>query len=199
MSSRDDDAFSWAGDDDPTLRPVSERGTEAANAPEVTDEIAVEDIETRDAVETAAAPSDPVAVPVPSRQKRAPSGRRPGRTVLEEAEETEELAAARDLAEAERETAPMSSISLIVMGILGGVYALYTIGWLISFSRFPVGDGFTFTILTIRMLQVLAVAAAPLWFGSALLILLKRPIRYRFLWLIIGVLILVPWPFLMGV
>lgn len=199
MSSRDDDAFSWAGDDDPTLRPVSERGSADADAPEVTDEIAVEELETRDAVTAAAASGDPVAVPVPARAGKAAAGTRPARTVLEEAEETEELAAARDLAEAERETAPMSSISLVLMGILGGIYALYTIGWLISFSRFPVGDGFTFTILSIRLLQVLAVAAAPLWFGGTLLILQKRPIRYRFLWLVIGVLVLVPWPFLMGV
>ncbi|WP_378147369.1 hypothetical protein ACFJGV_05250 [Cnuibacter sp. UC19_7] len=195
MSSRDDDAFSWAGDDDPTLRPASERD-------EADDATVVEELETRDAVAAAAASGDSVATPpaqAPRSGARPTPAARPGRSVLEEAEEAEELAAARDLADAERETAPLSSIALIVMGILGGVYALYTIGWLVSFSRFPVGDGFTFTILSIRMLQVLAVAAAPLWFGGVLLILQKRPIRYRFLWLVIGVLVLVPWPFLMGV
>jgi hypothetical protein len=193
VSSRDDDAFSWAGDDDPTLRPASEGAD---------DEDAVQALETEDAVTAAASAGDPppasLAPEVPTTVTTA-AGPRPGRTVLEEAEEAEELSAAHDLADAERETAPMSSVSLILMGILGGVYALYTIGWLISFGRFPVAQAFDFTVLTVRILQILAVAAAPLWFGATLLILLKRPIRYRFLWLVIGVLVLVPWPFLMGV
>ena len=169
---RDDDALAWAGDDDPTLAP------EGAPAPEPVR-----------ADRSAGAAS---AVPVGA----APVA--PRRTVLDEAEDAEDLAVERELADAERASKQMGSASLVVLGILGGIYLLYTIGWIVSFSRYAMPDTIDFSVVSFRITQALAVAASPLWFVATLLLTQKRHARYRFLWLVIGMIVLVPWPFLMG-
>jgi hypothetical protein len=159
----DDEALAWAGDDDPTLQPVSRaprRGRAASGSP---------------------------------------AGPEPRRTVLDEADEAEDRAAERELAEAEAASAQLSSAALIGFGVLGGVYLLFTIGWAVSFARYEQPIDVDFTVLSHRIGQSLAVAASPLWFVVVLLVGQRADIRYRFLWLVIGMLVLVPWPFLMGV
>lgn len=137
---------------------------------------------------------------VPARGAAGSGGAtRPARkTVLDEAEDAEDAAAERELAEAEKAGAQLSSVALIAYGILGGIYLLYTIGWVITFTRFEVASLETFDTVTGLISHTLAVAAAPLWFIATLLLTQRRDIRYAFLWLVIGVLVLVPWPFLIG-
>jgi hypothetical protein len=119
------------------------------------------------------------------------------RTVLDEAEDAEDRAAERELEEAERASAQLSSAALIGLGVLGGVYLLYTIGWIVFFSRYEMAIDVTFGVFSDLIARTLAIAAAPLWFVATLLITQRRR-RYRFLWLVIGVLVLIPWPFLIG-
>jgi hypothetical protein len=173
---RDDDALAWAGDDDPTLSPVGSPIADDSAA-----EI-VEAVEVSPAGETAPAPAAA-----------------PRRTVLDEAEDAEDLAAEKELAAAEAATRQLSSAALIGMGILGGVYLLYTIGWIVSFSRYEMPLTVDFSVVSYRITLALAIAATPLWFVGTLLLTQSKDIRFRFLWLVIGVLVLVPWPFLMGV
>jgi hypothetical protein len=123
----------------------------------------------------------------------------PRRTVLDEAEDAEDRAAEKELAAAEAASRQLSSAALIGLGILGGVYLLYTIGWIVSFSRYQVPLTIDFSVVSYRITQTLAIAATPLWFVATLLLTQSRDIRFRFLWLVIGMLALVPWPFLMGV
>jgi hypothetical protein len=118
--------------------------------------------------------------------------------VLDEAEDAEDRAAERELEEAERASAQLSSAALIGLGVLGGVYLLYTIGWVITFTRYEVASELTVGVFTDLVARTLAIAAAPLWFVATLTLTQRRDIRYRFLWLVIGVLVLVPWPFLIG-
>ncbi|GAA2241690.1 DNA polymerase III subunit gamma/tau [Herbiconiux moechotypicola] len=148
---------------------------------------------------------DPTLTPVgvPERETSASASPAPAtaparKTVLDEAEEAEDLAAERELAAAEAAGAQMSSFALIGFGILGGVYLLFTIGWIISFGRYEQPIDVDFTVLSHRVALALAVAAPPLWFVVTLLVGQRADIRYRFLWLVIGMLVLVPWPFLMG-
>jgi len=182
MSDRrdDDEALGWAGDDDPTLSPVG--------LPETRGVDAVPDVST--ASTAASAASAPATAPV-----TAPLA---GRTVLDEAEDAEDRAAEKELAAAEAASAQLSSAALIGLGILGGIYLLYTIGWVISFTRYEVASELSLGVFTELIARTLAVAASPLWFVGTLLITQRRDLRYRFLWLVIGVLVLVPWPFLMG-
>jgi hypothetical protein len=167
---RDEEALGWAGDDDPTLAP-----TGAAATP---------------------VPSTPAAPSGRGRETVAP--RDAPRTVLDEAEDAEDRAAERELEEAERASAQLSSAALIGLGVLGGVYLLYTIGWVITFTRYEVASELTVGVFTDLVARTLAIAAAPLWFVATLTLTQRRDIRYRFLWLVIGVLVLVPWPFLIG-
>jgi hypothetical protein len=140
----------------------------------------------------------PVGVPMKTPDASAPAA--PARrTVLDEAEDAELAAAERDLADAEASTAQLGSATLIAFGIVGGVYLLYTIGWIVSFARYAQPIDVDFTVVSHRIAQTLAIAASPLWFVATLLVLQKTDVRYRFLWLVIGVLVLVPWPFLLGV
>lgn len=131
-------------------------------------------------------------------QDVATTGPTGAKTVLDEAEEAEDRAVAKELSDAEAASAQLSSAALIGLGILGGIYLLYTIGWVISFSRYEVASELSLGVFTELVARTLAVAASPLWFVATLLLTQTRGLRYRFLWLVIGVLVLVPWPFLIG-
>ncbi|QAY73703.1 DNA polymerase III subunit gamma/tau [Agromyces protaetiae] len=93
-------------------------------------------------------------------------------------------------------SAQTGSVELVVLGVLGGAYLLYTVGWLIAalgaapvfadpVATFMYGLGRWFTVL-----------AAPLWFGVVLWLTRERP-RLRLIWLVAGAVLLVPVPFLL--
>jgi hypothetical protein len=91
----------------------------------------------------------------------------------------------------------LSSPALIGLGILAGVYLLYTIGWVIGVSRLlnPFTDPlaqFMFSLGT-----WLAIAAPAVWFASSYWLTRGRP-RLRWTWLILGVVLLAPLPFIAG-
>lgn len=119
--------------------------------------------------------ADPSATPVPANDA--------SETTPETAD-----AAAPDLA---------GSATLVFMGILAGVYLLYTIGWFIGAGRVvtPVTDPvatFMFSLGT-----WLAVAAPITWFAASFWLTHDRP-RIRLTWLLIGVVVLAPLPLLLG-
>ena len=93
-------------------------------------------------------------------------------------------------------TRQAGSAELVILGVLGGVYLLYSIGWLIwaitpapqladPVAQFMYGLG-----------RWLAVAAPALWFGTVLWLAAEHR-RARLLWLIAGAVLLVPIPFLL--
>ena len=111
---------------------------------------------------------------------------------------------ARQGSAAEPETADAAapdvagSAALVFMGILAGVYLLYTIGWFIGAGRVstPLSDPvatFMFSLGT-----WLAVAAPIVWFAASFWLTGDRP-RTRLTWLLIGVVVLAPLPLLFGV
>jgi hypothetical protein len=94
--------------------------------------------------------------------------------------------------------AATSSFLLVSYGILAGVYGLYTIGWLTSVLR---GSGTMSTVLGEIMFQLgefLSIAAPPLWFASVLFLTRGRRPIVRLGWLVVGLVLLVPIPFVMG-
>ncbi|GMA27942.1 hypothetical protein [Arenivirga flava] len=84
---------------------------------------------------------------------------------------------------------------LVASGVLGGIYLLFTIGWVLSARQQPALDGLPGVMYVLG--QWLAVAAPALWFGAALLLTRHRPAPVKLLWLVIGMLLLVPWPFIL--
>ncbi len=92
-----------------------------------------------------------------------------------------------------------SSFELVAMGVLAGIYLLYIIGWFIGVAR--IGNPLSDEPLGQFMFSLggwLAVAAPVIWFGTAYLLTAARP-RVRFIWLLLGVLVLAPLPFIFGV
>jgi hypothetical protein len=93
----------------------------------------------------------------------------------------------------------LSSVALVTYGILAGIYLLYTIGWLIAAQRATgapddIVGGVMFTVgLWFAVLSPALWIAATFWVtkGSSFL-------RTRLLALAVGVLVLAPWPFIVG-
>jgi hypothetical protein len=94
-----------------------------------------------------------------------------------------------------------NSVALVAMGILAGIYLLYSIGWFIGVVRLAQSTLFTsadpVTDFMASLGGWLAVAAPVIWFGVTFWLTMSRP-RARWVWLLIGVVVLVPVPFLIG-
>lgn len=91
----------------------------------------------------------------------------------------------------------LSTAALLGLGALGGVYLLYTIGWIIGglrmqdLARLIVSDAMYVPWF------VLAVAAPALWFLTTWVLTRGRATWMRMLVLLAGAVLLVPWPFVM--
>ena len=92
----------------------------------------------------------------------------------------------------------MSGIVLICLGVLGGIYALYTVGWIVSLQRLSYTPTDALELVAFQVQQVLAIVAPPLWFAVTLILTRGRKSTVRLLWLVIGALALVPWSFTLG-
>ncbi|WP_022890512.1 hypothetical protein [Agromyces italicus] len=89
------------------------------------------------------------------------------------------------------------SVELVVLGVLGGVYLLYTIGWIITALRTATPGTSIVGDFMYSLGLWLAVLAAPLWFVLALRG--ARTARSRLVWLVVGAVVLAPLPFIFGV
>ena len=90
----------------------------------------------------------------------------------------------------------MGSVALVIHGVLGGIFLLYTIGWFHLSRTTGSGLAATYTDVVGRFMfdvgLVLAVAAPVLWFLATLHLGRGRPLL-RVLALVLGALILLPW------
>ncbi|PRY69105.1 hypothetical protein B0I08_103311 [Glaciihabitans tibetensis] len=93
----------------------------------------------------------------------------------------------------------MSSVMLLSLGVLAGVYLLYTAGWFTSAARniaVPVG---ALDVVMAQLREYLSVAAPALWFVATLLLTRGRKASLRLLLLVLGAIVLLPLPFALGV
>lgn len=174
-TGRDDDALTWDGDDDPTLDVGS---SEAAPRPDA------------GAEPTAVLPEGFTAVGRGSEQVASADG---AGTAGTDASDAVTVADGDPVAE----KTPMGSVELIVLGVLGGVYALFAIGWLIGGLRLQGWRPFLVTDAMYQGSLWLAVLAPVLWFATVFLLTRGARTWVRFAWLAAGVVLLVPWPFVM--
>ncbi|NQX15898.1 hypothetical protein [Rathayibacter sp. VKM Ac-2857] len=174
---RDDDALSWAGEGgDPTL--VAGDGTVRRKAPRAV----------RSAPEERAAREGDVDE-LPEELREDDDGE------LGDDEPDEE----RDAADA----AAASSVLLVAMGVAAGLYLLSTIGWMITATRQNATIAATFAGDALGgglygLGLWLAVAGPAAWFAAVLLGTRNARTRTRVLWLIAGLILLAPLPFLKG-
>lgn len=182
MAGRDDDAFSW-GDDDPTL----DDGIDRAD-----DEDADDDEEGAPAVTT------------------LPAGRRPG-TVTARVTAADGTVTTREVVhpysddrkkprvkrERPAEPGPMGNVALVSLGLLGGIYLLFAVGWFIAGSRLqPYAVLYAVEPVGYVVAWALVVLAPVIWFAAVLVLARRRPVWLRIVLLVLGALLLVPWPFL---
>jgi hypothetical protein len=101
-------------------------------------------------------------------------------------------------AEDEELSPSASGVVLVLLGILGGIYLLYTIGWFVSWQRLIYNDPNLLELAAFRFQQVLAILAPPLWFAGTIVLTRGRKPTARLLFLVVGALVLVPWSFTFG-
>jgi hypothetical protein len=91
-----------------------------------------------------------------------------------------------------------SSALLIVYGIFAGAFVLYLVGWIVAISHItaPVTD--IVPLFMYRLGEGLAIAAPALWFAGVFVLTRGGHVRSRILWLLLGLVIVAPWPFVLG-
>jgi hypothetical protein len=90
------------------------------------------------------------------------------------------------------------SAQLVLLGVFGGVYLLFTLGWILSVVRVqnPAEDPVGTFMFSLGLW--LAVLAPGLWFGVTFALTRSRP-RARLVWLLVGAIVLLPIAFVAGV
>ena len=100
---------------------------------------------------------------------------------------------------------PGGALALVVLGVLGGVAALETVGWVRSVLSTTLaatldtgrGDALGTAAFAVNVVGRAAAVTAPiLWFALAAW-RVRAPSR-RLAWLVLGALLLLPWPALLG-
>jgi hypothetical protein len=151
MTSDDDEALSWAGDD-----------------------------------------SDPTASSAPVTTRRSRSAHASGNDD-DEAESTD----AGDGVESTRQT---GAVALVLTSLLGGLLVLSSLGWGLSIgplqAAFRPIDLLGTTMFSLGL--VFAVASPFVWLGASIWLTRSRPAWHRVAALAIGAVLLVPWPYLVG-
>lgn len=166
-TGRDDDALSWGGDDDPTLD-VGGRADEPDSSGEAGAEASDTPPTLPEGFTALGRGSDGVG-----RLERDGTVTLPGDAV------------------------PMSSAMLLTLGVIAGAYLLFTIGWIVGGLRLEGTARFLVSQLGYRLSFWLAVAAPALWFGTVLALTRTARSWVRLVWLIGGLALLIPWPFVM--
>lgn len=93
---------------------------------------------------------------------------------------------------------PMSTAMLVSVGVLGGIYLLYTVGWVLGGYRIQGKALFLIPDVMYSITLWTAVAAPALWFLCSWVLTRGSKSWIRLSALIAGVLLLIPWPFVTG-
>jgi hypothetical protein len=92
----------------------------------------------------------------------------------------------------------MSSGMLVTLGVFGGVFLLFVVGWIIAVQRNTVPSAPLFNTVMYQLGEVLAIASPAAWFVGVMVLTRERKPGVRILWLLLGVLLLAPWSFILG-
>lgn len=95
----------------------------------------------------------------------------------------------------------VSSLQLVSYGVLAGVYLIYTIGWVVAIQRLNAVQVASSEVLNAVMFglgEILAMASPAIWFAAAFLLTRGRKPIVRLLWVLLGLVAVLPWPFVLG-
>jgi len=85
--------------------------------------------------------------------------------------------------------------ALLATGVLAGVYLLFTAAWVITALRNPIAIVDPLGSFMFAFGLWLAAVAGPLTFTAVVVWRRGRGVMLRLLWLIIGAIVLIPWPY----
>ena len=105
--------------------------------------------------------------------------------------------AAEPEADAEHEPAATGNAALVFYGIIGGVYLLFAVGWIVGGFRLRPRASLLLVDWMYFPWMWLAALASVLWFAAAWVLTRGKATWIRIVALIAGVALLVPWPFVM--
>ncbi|PCE13588.1 hypothetical protein AUC47_07180 [Microbacterium sp. SZ1] len=93
------------------------------------------------------------------------------------------------------ESSALGTGVLLALGVVGGIYLLYSVGWVVGGLRLkPLANFFVADAMFLPWF-VLAVAAPALWFLAGWVLTRGKATWIRLSVLLLGVVLLVPWPF----
>lgn len=92
----------------------------------------------------------------------------------------------------------IGTATLVLLGILGGVYLLYTIGWAIGGLGMQTKAMFMVPAPLYLASVWIAVLAPALWFAATLMLTRGAKDWVRIGALVVGAALLVPWPFVVA-
>lgn len=88
---------------------------------------------------------------------------------------------------------PLSSLLTVLFGIC---FLALTVGWILGTGYTSAGTGQLLPQVLWQFGEFTAIIAAPLWFGTAVLLTRGKPLLARIGWLALGLGVLLPWPVL---
>ena len=97
--------------------------------------------------------------------------------------------------------ATMPAPLLITYGILVGIYLIYTLGWVITVQRLNgvrVASSDALGNIMFQLGEALAMTSPVIWLAAVFLLTRGRKPIVRLLWGLIGLLAVLPWPFVLG-
>ena len=95
----------------------------------------------------------------------------------------------------------MPAVLLVTYGILGGIHLIYLAGWVIALQRLnalSVPSTDALTEIMFQLGEALAIVSPVAWFAAAFMLTKGRRPIVRLLWLLAGLIVVAPWPFVLG-
>jgi hypothetical protein len=92
--------------------------------------------------------------------------------------------------------AQLGNAGLVAIGMIAMAYIGFAVGWLIAGARLLAVEGLPVPATTLGALMVAAALGPLVWFGTVLALTRRSRTWLRFVWLIAGLVLFVPWPFL---
>lgn len=92
----------------------------------------------------------------------------------------------------------IGSMLLVTYGVLAGIYLIYTLGWVVSVQRSTTTLPTLFAEIMFQLGEFLAIVSPALWFAAVFALTRVQKLIVRLLWLLAGLVVVLPWPFILG-
>ena len=95
----------------------------------------------------------------------------------------------------------LPALLLVTYGIVGGIHLIYVAGWVVGLQRLnsisvPSSDALTAIMFPLG--EALAILSPVAWFAAAFVLTRSRRPIVRLLWLLAGLVVVAPWPYILG-